>query len=161
MVLLVGTDEQRWLADVGFGSGLLTPLPLATTGPQRQGAWQYELIRGSDSAWRLREHDGSQWTTILTFTEEPQYPVDVEVANYNTATNPNSPFVQRPIVVRKDDTSVRRLLGRELTVGGPGQPVQQRMLTDEEFANTVRAEFGPALSPNEVSTLVAALAPPT
>ncbi|GIH95709.1 arylamine N-acetyltransferase [Planobispora siamensis] len=159
MVLLVGAGERRWLADVGFGSGLLAPLPLAAAGPRRQGAWQYELVRGRDGAWRLREHDGQRWAAIQTFTEEPQYLVDVEVANYNTATNPHSPFVQRPIVVRKDDTSVRRLLGREFSVERPGHPVVQRTLTDDEFADRLRAEFGAALSPGEIAALVATLPP--
>jgi N-hydroxyarylamine O-acetyltransferase len=145
----LGFDVDRLLAR--------TPLPLAATGPQRQGAWQYELVRGRDGAWRLREHDGEQWTTIQTFTEEPQYLVDVEVANYNTATNPHSPFVQRPIVVQKGDTWVRRLLGREYTLEQPGQPARQRMLTDGEYAEVLRGEFGLELAPAEVTALVAAL----
>jgi N-hydroxyarylamine O-acetyltransferase len=139
---------------VGFGSGLLAPLPLSAGGPHQQGAWAYELVRGLDSAWRLREHNGDAWTTIQTFTEEPQYLVDIEVANYNTATNPHSPFVQRPIVVRKDESSVRRLLGREYSVERPGEPTRQHELTDDEFAGALRDEFGPALSPDEVSALV-------
>jgi len=158
-VLAVSAGGRRWLADVGFGSGLLTPLPLAATGPHRQGAWTYELVRGRDSAWRLREHNGERWATIQTFTEEPQYLVDIEVANYNTSTNPGSPFVQRPIVVRKDETSVRRLLGREFTVEEPGRPARQSMLGDEEVADVLRRELGPALAPAEVAALVAALPP--
>jgi N-hydroxyarylamine O-acetyltransferase len=154
MVLRVATPEQQWLADVGFGSGLLTPLPLVAEAPQRQGAWDYELVRGRDSAWRLREHDGTRWTTILTFTEEPQYFVDIEVANYNTSTDPHSPFVQRPIVVQKDDTSVRRLLGREYSVERPGRATHQRHLDDGEFAGMLR-ELCPALSEDETATLVA------
>lgn len=159
MVLRVSAGQQRWLADVGFGSGLLHPLPLAANGPQRQGAWQYELVPGRDGAWRLREHDGDRWTTIQTFTEEPQYLVDIEVANYNTATNPHSPFVQRPIVVRKGDSWVRRLLGREYTLDKPGQPARRRMLSDGEYAEVLRGEFGLALAPAEMAALVAALPP--
>ena len=159
MVLRVATAEQQWLADVGFGSGLLAPLPLVAAGPHRQGAWEYELIQGADSAWRLREHDGARWTTILTFTEEPQYFVDIEVANYNTSTNPHSPFVQRPIVVRKDDTSVRSLIGREYAVVRPGQATHQRQLTDDEFAGMLH-ELCPALSADETTAIVEAARDP-
>ncbi|MCA2217366.1 arylamine N-acetyltransferase family protein [Jidongwangia harbinensis] len=158
MVLKVAVGGERWLADVGFGSGLLAPLPLAATGPHRQGAWTYELVRGPDSAWRLREHDGAEWTTIQTFTEEPQYFVDIDGANYQTSTHPNSPFVQRPVVVRKDDTSVRRLIGREFSVDRPGHPAQRRTLTDREYADGLRAELGTALSADEIAALVAATA---
>jgi DNA-binding LacI/PurR family transcriptional regulator/arylamine N-acetyltransferase len=141
LVVRVDDGDRSWLADVGFGSGLLTPIPLVPGGPHRQGAWQYELVVGADGAWRLREHDGDRWTTIQTFTEEPQYLVDIDVANHNTATNPQSPFTQRPIVVRKDETSVRRLLGREYTVEEPGRPARHRVLTDAELGDTLRGEF--------------------
>ena len=89
--------------------------------------------------------------------------MDVEVANYNTSTNPNSPFVQRPIVVRKDATSVRRLLGREYSIERPGRSADQRRLTDDEFAKVLRSDFGLVLTEAEVSALVAALQriPPT
>ena len=93
----------------------------------------------------------------MTFTEEPQYPVDVEVANYNTATNPNSPFTRRCILARKDDTAVRALRGRDFTVERPGQEPEQRRLSDREVAEMLSAEFGSALSRDEVRALVATL----
>ncbi|GAA0904345.1 arylamine N-acetyltransferase family protein [Virgisporangium aurantiacum] len=154
MVLGVATGPRRWLADVGFGSGLLAPLALSADGVHRQGGWSYRLLRGDDGAWRLREHNGDTWTTLMTFTEEPQYLVDVEVANYNTSTNPNSPFTQRPVVVRKDDASVRRLLGREYSIERPGEPTRQRLLADDEVAETLTGEFGLPLTPAEVAALI-------
>ncbi|WP_330464275.1 arylamine N-acetyltransferase family protein [Micromonospora zamorensis] len=120
LVLRVDDGDQVWLADVGFGSGLLEPLPLVEGTPQRQGAWEYQLRLGEDGAWRLRERTTDSWTTLLTFTEEPQYPVDVEVANHNTATSPHSPFTQQCIVVRKHDTAIRRLIGRDYSEERPG-----------------------------------------
>jgi DNA-binding LacI/PurR family transcriptional regulator/arylamine N-acetyltransferase len=157
LVLRVSTPQEQWLADVGFGSGLLAPLPLAAAGPRKQGAWEYELRQGEGASWRLRESDGETWSTIMAFTEEPTYFVDIEAANYNTSTNPNSPFVQRPMVVRKDAASVRQLLGREYTVTRPGRPAERRQLTDDEFADLLRSEFGPGLTEAEVAALVAAL----
>lgn len=157
LVLRVLVGDRYWLADVGFGNGLLEPLPLVEGEPRRQGAWTYRLVRGRDGAWRLREAVDGGWNTLMTFTEEPQYPVDVEVANYNTATNPHSPFTQRSIVVRKDDTSVRGLRGRELTVERPGQEPVRRQLDDRQVAAALSAEFGSALAPDEVLALVATL----
>lgn len=165
MVLLAARPEtgERWLADVGFGSGLLHPLALTADGPHRQGSWIYELVRGPggrDTAWRLREHDGTRWTTVLTFTEEPQYPVDVEVANHNTSTSPGSPFTQRPVVVLKDQARVRRLLGREWSVDRPGEQTARRMLDDGEVAQVLGEVFGDAMSADEIEAVVATLAPP-
>ena len=145
-------------AIVEFGTGSSRKrngTPLAATGPHKQGAWAYELVKGQDAAWRLRQHDGERWTTIQTFTEEPQHFVDVEVANYNTSTNPHSPFVQRPIVVRKDETSIRSLIGREYSVERPGWTTDRRQLTDDEFAATL-SELGLALSAQETAALIGA-----
>lgn len=160
LVLRVDDGDQVWLADVGFGSGLLEPLPLVEGARQRQGAWEYQLRRGADGAWRLRERTTDTWTTLLTFTEEPQYPVDVEVANHNTATSPHSPFTQQCIVVRKDDTTVRRLIGRDYSQERPGASTRTRSLTDEEYGGLLNAAFGLALSPPEIRALVATLSPP-
>jgi N-hydroxyarylamine O-acetyltransferase len=157
LVLRVGAGERNWLADVGFGSGLLEPLPLTTGEPSRQGAWEYRLALGEDGAWRLGEGVDEVWKTLLTFTEEPQYPVDVEVANYNTATNPSSPFVQRCILVCKDATSIRSLHGREFTLERPGQEPRRRQLSDAEFAAALSAEFGLTLATGEVGALLATL----
>jgi N-hydroxyarylamine O-acetyltransferase len=154
MVLAVAAGTQRWLADVGFGSGLLAPLPLTADDVHRQGAWRYRLRTGGDGAWRLQENGGDSWTTLMTFTEEPQYLVDVEVANYNTSTNPHSPFTQRPVVVRKDDARVCRLLGNEYSVEGPSEPTVARLLTDAEFAAALTGEFGLPLTPAEVDAVV-------
>jgi hypothetical protein len=53
--------------------------------------------------------------------------------------------------------SVRQLLGREYSIVRPGRPTDQRRLTDEEFAELLRSDFGPVLTEAEVSALVAAL----
>jgi hypothetical protein len=49
------------------------------------------------------------------------------------------------------------LLGREYSIVRPGRPTDQRRLTDEEFAELLRSDFGPVLTEAEVSALVAAL----
>ncbi|MET9023652.1 arylamine N-acetyltransferase [Actinopolymorpha sp. NPDC004070] len=163
LVLRVDDGDEVWLADVGFGSGLLEPLPLTEGEPQQQGAWQYRLRRGAEGAWRLQERVTEvvdTWTTILTFTEEPQYPVDIEVANHNTATSPLSPFTQQSIVVRKDELSVRRLVGRDYTEDRPGSGTHTRSMTDEEYATTLVADLGVALDANEIRALLTTLPPP-
>jgi N-hydroxyarylamine O-acetyltransferase len=159
LVLCVWADGERWLADVGFGSGLLEPLPLKPDGPHRQGGWTYQLVQGTDGILRLRELQDADWVTRFSFTEESQYWVDVDVANYNTSTNPRSPFLARPIVVRKDDRSLRELLGRQFTVARPDQPVEGHELDDAAFARALGEVFGIEATPAEVATLVATLPP--
>jgi N-hydroxyarylamine O-acetyltransferase len=140
------------LADVGFGNGLLAPLPLQADGPHSQGAFSYELVTGADGGWRLR--DVTAGIAIQTFTEEPQYPVDIEVANFYTANAPKSPFTRRLIVMHKDDTQVRSLIGRVFSVEHPGEPTSRRQITDDELGDILRDEFGLAMSDLELKTLL-------
>jgi N-hydroxyarylamine O-acetyltransferase len=149
MVLIVNGE---FLADVGFGNGLLAPLRLRADGPHRQGAWEYELVRGPDDAWRVRD---ARAGTIQTFTEEPQYPVDIEVANFNTAKSSKSPFTRRIIVIQKDDSRVRSLIGRVYSVEQPGEPTARRPITENELGGILRAEFGLPISDAEIKTLLA------
>jgi N-hydroxyarylamine O-acetyltransferase len=142
----------RFLADVGFGNGLLSPLHLCADGPHPQGAWEYELVLGADGGWRLREGKAGTWTTIQTFTLEPQYPVDIEVANFNTANSPKSPFTQRIIVMRKDSSSVRSLIGRTFSISSS---VGTRAVPDDELGDVLRQEFGLRFTPAEIKTLLA------
>lgn len=159
LVLRVRIGDEWWLADVGFGSGLLEPVPLAGTGPRQQGGWLLEVVRGGDGDWRLRERRGGEWTTLLTILEERQHLVDIEVANHNTSSHPGSPFTQRPIAMRKDETSLRSLTGRRFAVDLPDGPSYHRDLTDAEFGAELRDEFTLDLSPAEVATLVSGLPP--
>ncbi|GAA0583736.1 arylamine N-acetyltransferase [Kribbella sandramycini] len=154
LVLGVDTGEGQWLADVGFGSGMLAPLPFAGAGVHRQGAWQYQVVKGADDMWRLRERTATTWSTRMAFSGEPQYLVDVDAANYNTSTNPNSPFTQRVIVVQKSETRIRSLIGRKYSVERPGEPNQERMVADEEVGELLSREFGLSLTPAEVGALV-------
>jgi hypothetical protein len=61
-------------------------------------------------------------------------PRDMVTSNHYTATWPQSPFVAQPVLVRKDEHQVRRLLGRQLSHTRPGAATQQWQLTDSRFA---------------------------
>jgi N-hydroxyarylamine O-acetyltransferase len=156
LLSVVELDGQRWLADVGFGSGLLEPVPLVSGGTYPQGDWTYRVTRGDDGYWRLADRRGSGWVTIISIAEEWTYPVDVAVANHHTSTAPTSPFVQRPIVVRKDEHVVRGLDGRRFGVSDPRRTVEERAVTDEEYGE-VLSELGIPLPSAEVRRLIAAL----
>jgi DNA-binding LacI/PurR family transcriptional regulator/arylamine N-acetyltransferase len=143
LCLAVEADGRRWLADAGFGSGLLEPIPLAEGEPRQQGAWTFDVARTPDGRWTLRERQGDAWVALYTVGEEPLHWVDVDVANFETSTNPRSPFTHRPIAVRRTEETVDRLLGRELTVTSPeGSVVTRRLDDDEAFVAELVGRFG-------------------
>jgi N-hydroxyarylamine O-acetyltransferase len=154
LVLKVHLDGAVWLADPGFGPGLLEPVPLADGGVHRQGPWRFRVRRGDDGGWRLQEWLADHWETHYTMPDEVTYAVDIADANHARSTSPWSPFVRRIIVIRKDDESIRRLLGREYEIVHPDGSRQVRVVPDSELTGLL-AELGVRLTPAESAALVA------
>ncbi|MDG4797619.1 arylamine N-acetyltransferase [Micromonospora sp. WMMD1082] len=152
LVLRVRLGDADWLADPGFGSGLLEPVPLLHNRVHRQGQWRLRTWRGADGGWRLQQRGTAGWETLYTLSAEATYPVDVAGANHLTATSPGSPFVGQPVVVRKDDDQVRRLVGREYTVERADGSTVTRAVADAELG-PVLAELGVDLPPADLAVL--------
>jgi N-hydroxyarylamine O-acetyltransferase len=154
MALRVRADGDAWLADVGFGSGLLAPVPFALVGEaHRQGGWEYALAAPGPGSWELRERREGEWIVRYGFAEERQHPADVVVANHFTSTWPRSPFVTRSVVVRKDEDALRELIDRTLTTTRPDGSSDEQEIGEGELADTLRDVFGLELSAEELDTL--------
>jgi N-hydroxyarylamine O-acetyltransferase len=163
LMLRVRADGQSWLADAGFGTGLLEPLPFGDTGARAQYGWTYRLLAEGEGSWSLQERQGDSWTTLYWFDDQPQHPADILVANHFTSTYPYSSFVRQLVVIRKDTTGLRRLTGRRLTITRPGQPADERYLDDGDFACALAGTFGLELSAPEsacLTNVTAGTAPP-
>lgn len=164
MVLTVTADDSsRWLADVGFGSGLLQPIPLQPHTPVTQGAWTYQLAHPDADAdaelWLLQEQvEGGVWATLYSLAEERQHLADVVMSNHYTSTWPSSPFVAQLVLVRKDEHQIRSLIGRQLTHSRPGTPDAVLQLDDRAYAAAVH-ELGINLSRADTDALIAHLPP--
>jgi N-hydroxyarylamine O-acetyltransferase len=156
MTLRVSVGGQRWLADVGFGTGLLEPLPFDAAGPHAQGAWTYELVPDATGWWELRERRGEDWVTDYRFDDQRQYPADVVMSNHFTATYPRSPFVGQAVVARKDADLLRRLVDRRLTTTRPDGSVEERDLDDAELGEMLHDVFRLSLTADELAQVLAA-----
>lgn len=148
MALLVGGGSERRLADVGFGSGLLEPIPFEAGGEHRQGGWTFR-IRAAGPGWELQERRPDGWGTLYGFADERQYPADVAVANHYTSTFPRSPFVTRIVVTRKDERELCELVDRTLTVTRPDFTTEVREVEPAE----VIPQLGLALGADELRGL--------
>ena len=153
MVLRVRADGQSWLADTGFGTGLIEPLPFGDETPRDQYGWTYRLIAAAPHLWQLQERKDGAWVTRYRFDDQPQYPADVTVGNHFTATYPDSHFVRQLVVIRKDTSGLRMLTGRRLSIIRPGQPGSDGQLGDAEFARTLTEVFGLRLDAAETTRL--------
>lgn len=157
LALHVWSHDGEWLADVGFGAGLLEPLPWDAPGPHRQGGWTFELAAGADQTRQLRERPGEQWHTLYSFSPHSQHASDVEMANHFTATHPTSPFTRQLIVMGKSDRGRRRLLGRTLSLVRPDGTAVESMLGDGQVGAALEEHFGLQVTGPELSVLLARL----
>jgi N-hydroxyarylamine O-acetyltransferase len=142
MVLRVPIGGEVWLADVGFGSiGLIEPIPLRDGATAEQGGFTYCLRRNA-SLWILsvRDADGAE-TDLYEFSDDPQTPMDVEVANHYTSTHPDSIF-RKTLTIQRTARDRRTILrGEVLTRMREGRMVdvpfpreRLREIAHEEFA---------------------------
>jgi N-hydroxyarylamine O-acetyltransferase len=142
MVLGVDIAGARWLADVGFGGDtLLDPIPFDDDRPVRQGAWAFRLADEGEVRilWGLRA-DG--WLDLYSFTQEPQLPVDYEVASHFTSTWPRSPFVTKIIAQRSGLDERWMLIEDELRVERPDGTERWTVASHEERLSVLAERFG-------------------
>jgi N-hydroxyarylamine O-acetyltransferase len=141
MLLRVEADGGPWLADVGFGGeGLLLPVPLVPGPAVRQYLGEYRVTE-EPGAFVLQSRRGHGWHALYSFTLEPQYPVDFEVANYFTSTHPASIFV-RSLTVQRPTPDARYVLrNRDFVVERSGG-TETRQLADDEFRGVLLDTFG-------------------
>jgi N-hydroxyarylamine O-acetyltransferase len=141
VALMVDLADDRWLADLGFGScGLIAPIPLAV-GEFQQFAWSYRLAREFD-AWVLRAPVGGAWQDLYVLTLEPQLAVDFEPPNHYVSTHPDSRFVQT-LTVQRVATETRQVLrNTELTTTTPSGDVSRTLKSNAELLDTLARRFG-------------------
>jgi N-hydroxyarylamine O-acetyltransferase len=121
VLLLVEVVDERWVADVGFGTlGLLRPLPLVAGIISNQFGWEYCLTQAGGT-WTLNAHLGGEWQPLYEFTLEPQCVVDLEMANYYVSTHPDSRFVQSLIAQRSTPEARYLLRNLDLIVNRGGE----------------------------------------
>ena len=115
-------DERPWMADVGFGVGILGPVPVPVTPgpgrPVRYGAWVQRADRREDGDILLLERGRDGWRPLHTTFDAPLDDAAIEDANRWVALEPRSPFAGRLVAMRTTDERRERLVGTRLEVTG-------------------------------------------
>jgi N-hydroxyarylamine O-acetyltransferase len=155
--LLVGVDDQTWLADVGYGGhGPLQPLPLITGRVIHGGGWRHRLIqRGNE--WTLQTDRAGRWVNLYAIGETDFRQADFEMANYFTATHSSSPFATSVIVQRLAEDVRYALHGLELVIDRPTGETHRLLIQRDQLARVLACTFGIALSTDEVDQLLSLL----
>jgi len=142
MTLLVEAGGGPWLADVGFGGGgLLRPLPLLPNAVAEQYGWKYRIVE-EGPVYVLQSLRADGWFDLYSFNLEEQLPIDYEVANYYTATHPESHFTFT-LTAQLPGTSERfRLTNRRFTIETPTGITESNVETDDELIELLGNRFG-------------------
>lgn len=147
MTLVVEVDGESFLADVGFGAGIMDPMPLVDGQEIDQAGWVHRLVH-RNGWWTLQKGDED----LLDFRLNEMYPIDYEVYHHYTSTHPKSPFTGRVVIMTLEPGVSRKLLGRELTVEKPDGSSETTTVEPDQLDATLK-DFGIELTPDELARL--------
>ena len=148
VVLLVELDDT-WIADVGFGDGLIEPIPLREATIDQRG-FRYRLECLDDGFWRLHNHEyggAPSFDFAATPADEALFASRCEFLQ----TSPASPFMMNLVCQRFVDGGYEVQLGRLAKRISP-DGVDSWLLNDaDELLERLRTVF--ELDVPEVGTL--------
>ncbi len=137
MFLSVALPEGTFVVDPGFG-GLAPRTPVNVDGTP---AGDHQLVREPDHhalVVRMPDRTLTAWVSSL----EHDFPIDFEMANYFTATNPLSPFT-RMIMMRAFTSDGKvTVMNRVVTHTRSGVEHATQIATGAELRGVVREHFG-------------------
>jgi N-hydroxyarylamine O-acetyltransferase len=141
MALRVTIDGAAWLADVGFGSCVPTaPLRLDTGEPQPTAHETFRLVPAGGEV-QLEAEIAGRWAPVYRLLPSPMLDTDYELANWYTATHPESHFRHRLIVTRTTPDARHMLAGARLTVRSASGETERRFLDADEIEHELAARF--------------------
>jgi N-hydroxyarylamine O-acetyltransferase len=142
MVLRVTIDGTPWLADVGFGSCVLTaPVRFGVAGPQQTPHERFRLSPAAGNEQLLEVEIGGDWQPVYQISPALQTVGDYEMANYFTATHPDSHFRHKLIVARTTPQARHALLQNRLTIRAPDGSATRSYLDADGLEQALREVF--------------------
>lgn len=144
LFIRVELDGDTWLTDVGVGGCSLTSaIRLNYVGEQSNANEPRRIVRENDRYFH-QIRVGEEWLDLCEFTGEEMPPIDRELANWWTSTNPNSKFRQNLMVARAGLDGTRRTINnREFTHRRGTEILTQREITGaDELLTLLSQEFG-------------------
>jgi N-hydroxyarylamine O-acetyltransferase len=142
MALRVRIDEREWLADLGFGSCMLTaPLDMGLQGPQETRHEPARLV-ALEGQLRIERHLDGEWLPLYDLLLAPQEPIDLVVANWLISTHPASSFHEHIVISRTRDDIRHVLVDTRLTIRRTSADVEYRNLDAAQLERSVVEDFG-------------------
>lgn len=143
LCLLVRTQssDQQYLADVGFGGSLLTPLPLEDCA-ETHAPYSVSLVQMRDGWFRFTERTEGDEPFSFDF---PPLPADEQTLSdkcVDLQTSPESSFVKNLVAQKRTPTAHWSLRGRVLKVYQQDGVARRELESVEQLLETLKAVFG-------------------
>jgi N-hydroxyarylamine O-acetyltransferase len=156
MALRVTVDDERWLADVGFGACVAgAPLRFDAVGSEQPT--RHETFRVSRrGTWTLLEAllpEG--WHPLYMLSPEPAVDADYVAANWYTSTHPASGFRRELRAAMTAPDRRTTLMNARLTLRHAGGEVERSYLAQDEIADALVSVFGLRLDAETASRAAA------
>lgn len=140
LMLIVELDGALCLADVGFGDGLVEPVPLKA-GPFVNAAMSCELIELGGGWWRYR-NDPRGSAPSYDFHLDMADEALLEARCQWLQTSAQSPFAQNAVVQRWSGDEHLCLRGRVMQRTTSSRKHRELVSTAEDYVRLLRDEFG-------------------
>jgi N-hydroxyarylamine O-acetyltransferase len=138
-------DPRRWMADVGFGVGVLGPVPVPDAAgegePVRHGSWEHRADL-DEGRLVLLERDESGWRPLHAGDDADPADDAIAASNAWVAQQEGSPFAGKLVAMRTTDDRRERLRGTRLEVAEAGGEPEGRLLAPEEALDELERRFG-------------------
>jgi N-hydroxyarylamine O-acetyltransferase len=151
---LVSLEGAELLVDVGFGGSFVPPLPLEAGAEARtaDGA-RHRLRADPEHGWMLERDSGDGWARQYSFTRDPAWSADLEMANHFTATRPGTRFTSLCIASATIADGYVSLIDRTLTTSRMGRSEVREIADADEYQRVLMKTFRIAFSAEEVDAL--------
>ncbi len=152
---VVQVEGRDWLADTAFGGpGARRPVLLEPSRVEIQGADAYRVVADEafgDTVLQKRSDEG--WVDLYGFDDTPVLPIDLEAANHVCATWAQEPFTSHLMLNRLTPRGRVSAFDTAVTEVCDGVTSKRRIVSVEELAVLLRADFGLAVTPAQVAAI--------
>jgi N-hydroxyarylamine O-acetyltransferase len=134
---------ETWLTDAGVGGISLTSAIRLNSSDEQFTPHERRRIMREEGRFVHQVWLGRDWQDVCEFTGEEMPPIDRELANWWTSTNPDSKFRQNLMVARAGMDGTRFTLNnREFTHRRGAEIIEERMLaTADELLELLAERF--------------------
>ncbi|MDR1775184.1 MAG: arylamine N-acetyltransferase [Actinomycetes bacterium] len=141
-VLVVTIEGTRYLADVGYGvEGISAPLPIDVDTEYMQFVNRYRFDWDDRFGHVLERKTDDGWVGMYAFPQDPCLPIDIDVVNYYTSTNPASFFLKGRFCTIPTPTGRITLTEDVFKIVENGQLTEREVEGEDDFRNLAQQYF--------------------